>query len=41
MKNVLMNLKLMIFFAVCPKCGSFETNVTKGKDLKIKKLILV
>jgi hydrogenase nickel incorporation protein HypA/HybF len=28
------------FFAVCPKCGSFKTNVTKGKDLTIKKLIL-
>lgn len=28
------------FFAVCPKCGSFETDITKGKELKIKKIIL-
>ena len=26
------------YFAVCPKCGSFETDITKGKELKIKKL---
>lgn len=29
------------FFAVCPKCGSFETEVLKGKELKVKKLIVV
>jgi len=29
------------FFAVCPKCGSFETEVLKGKDLKVKKLIVI
>ncbi len=28
------------FFAVCPKCGSFETDIIKGKELKIKKIIL-
>ncbi|MCG8484240.1 MAG: hydrogenase maturation nickel metallochaperone HypA [Clostridia bacterium] len=26
------------FFAVCPKCGSFETNIISGKDLKIRKI---
>lgn len=29
------------FFAVCPKCGSFETEVLKGKELKVKKLIVI
>ncbi len=28
------------FFAVCPKCGSFETDISKGKDLKIIKIKL-
>ena len=28
------------FFAVCPKCGSFETDIIKGKELKIKKIKL-
>ena len=28
------------YFAVCPKCGSFETTITQGKELKIKKLII-
>ena len=28
------------FFAVCPKCGSFETDIIKGKELKIKTLKL-
>lgn len=28
------------FFAVCPKCGSFETDIIKGKELKIKRIIL-
>ena len=29
------------FFAVCPKCGSFETDINSGKDLKIKKIKFV
>lgn len=29
------------FFAVCPSCGSFETEVLKGKELKIKTLKVV
>lgn len=29
------------FFAVCPKCGSFKTDIIKGKDLKIKKLVVI
>lgn len=28
------------FFAVCPQCGSFETDIIKGKELKIKKIKL-
>lgn len=34
------DFKVDDFFAVCPKCGSFETDIKKGKELKIKKIIL-